>query len=81
MDNEKNLNEKLSALFDGELDLFEIQNVLESVSESKDLQKKLSHYALISSALNKDNTIEVYDDLNRKTVSYTHLTLPTKRIV
>ena len=40
MDNQKNLDEKLSELFDGELDPFEIQNVLESISESKDLQKK-----------------------------------------
>ena len=28
MDNQKNLDEKLSELFDGELDPFEIQNVL-----------------------------------------------------
>ena len=70
MDNQKNLNEKLSALFDGELDPFEIQNVLESISEKKDLQKKLSHYALISSALNQENAIEVNDDLNRKKLNY-----------
>ena len=70
MDNQKNLDEKLSALFDGELDPFEIQNVLESISESKDLQKKLSHYALISSALNQDNTTEAHDHLNRKKLNY-----------
>ena len=47
MDNNKNLEENLSALFDGELDPSEIQNVLESVSERKDLQKKLSYLSLI----------------------------------
>ena len=35
MDNQKNLDEKLSELFDGELDPFEIPKVLESISSSK----------------------------------------------
>ena len=70
MDNQKNLDEKLSALFDGELDPFEMQNVLESISESKDLQKKLSHYALLSTALNQENITEAHDDLNRKKLNY-----------
>ena len=70
MDNNKNLEENLSALFDGELDSSEIQNVLESVSERKDLQKKLSYYGLISSALNQDNPNEVFVDHNRKKLNY-----------
>ena len=70
MDNQKNLDEKLSALFDGELDPFEMQNVLESISESKDLQKKLSHFAVISTALNQENTTEAHDELNRKKLNY-----------
>ena len=70
MDNQKNLDEKLSELFDGELDPFEIQNVLESISERKDLQKKLSHYALLSTALNQENITEAHDDLNRKKLNY-----------
>ena len=70
MDNQKNLDEKLSELFDGELDPFEIQNVLESISKSKDLQKKLSHYALLSTALNQENITEAHDDLNRKKLNY-----------
>ena len=70
MDNNKNLEENLSALFDGELDPSEIQNVLESVSERKDLQKKLSYYGLISSALNQDNPNEIFVDHNRNKLNY-----------
>ena len=70
MDNNKNLEENLSALFDGELDSSEIQNVLESVSERKDLQKKLSYYGLISSALNQDNPNEIFVDHNRNKLNY-----------
>ena len=70
MDNQKNLDEKLSELFDGELDPFEIQNVLESVSKRKDLQKKLSYYGLISSALNQENPNEIFVDHNRNKLNY-----------
>ena len=70
MDNNKNLEENLSALIDGELDSSEIQNVLESVSERKDLQKKLSYYGLISSALNQDNPNEIFVDHNRNKLNY-----------
>ena len=70
MDNNKNLEENLSALFDGELDPFEIQNVLESVSKRKDLQKKLSYYGLISSALNHENPNEIFVDHNRNKLNY-----------
>lgn len=70
MDNNKNLEENLSALFDGELDPSETQNVLESVSERKDLQKKLSYYGLISSALNQDNPNEIFVDHNRNKLNY-----------
>ena len=70
MDNNKNLEEQLSALFDGELDPCEIQNVLESVSERKDLQKKLSYYGLISSALNQENPNEIFVDPNRNKLNY-----------
>ena len=70
MNNNKNLEEQLSALFDGELDPFEIQNVLKSVSERKDLQKKLSYYGLISSALNQENPNEIFVDPNRNKLNY-----------
>ena len=70
MDNNKNLEENLSALFDGELDPFEIQNVLESVSKRKDLQKKLSYYGLLSSALNQESPNEIFVDHNRNKLNY-----------
>ena len=70
MDNNKNLEENLSALFDGELDPSEIQNVLESVSERKDLQKKISYYGLISSALNQKNPDEIFVNHNRNKLNY-----------
>ena len=46
------INEKLSALYDGELDEAEVNSVLDALSSDESLQKKLSHYALMSSALN-----------------------------
>lgn len=46
------ISEKLSALYDGELDESEINSVLDTLSSDKSLQKKLSNYALMSSALN-----------------------------
>ena len=70
MGNNKNIEENLSALFDGELDSSEIQNVLESLSERKDLQKKLSYYGLISSALNQENPNEIFVDHNRNKLNY-----------
>ena len=70
MDNNKNIEENLSALFDGELDPFEIQNVLESVSKRKDLQKKLSYYGLLSSALNQESPNEIFVDHNRNKLNY-----------
>ena len=42
------INEKLSALYDGELDESEINSVLDTLSSDKSLQKKLSNYALMS---------------------------------
>ncbi|MDB4135834.1 sigma-E factor negative regulatory protein [Gammaproteobacteria bacterium] len=48
------INENLSALYDGELDESEINSVLDTLSSDKSLQKKLSNYALMSSALNKN---------------------------
>tara|TARA_B100000767_G_scaffold242059_1_gene238890 strand:- start:2081 stop:2761 length:681 start_codon:yes stop_codon:yes gene_type:complete len=53
-----NIDEKLSALFDGELDSSEIDNVLDAVSSDKRLQKKISYYGLIKSAMS-DKSLEV----------------------
>ena len=46
------INEKISALYDGELKESEIDDLLEIINEDKDLQKKLSIYNLIEYASN-----------------------------
>jgi hypothetical protein len=60
------INEKLSALYDGELDEAEINSVLDALSSDESLQKKLSHYALMSSALNiNDGNVQPIKPKNR----------------
>lgn len=60
------INEKLSALYDGELDESEINSVLDNLSSDKSLQKKLSNYALMSSALNiNEGNIQPIKSKNR----------------
>tara|TARA_A100001015_G_C14658167_1_gene581907 strand:+ start:9 stop:698 length:690 start_codon:yes stop_codon:yes gene_type:complete len=46
------INEKISALYDGELKESEIDDLIEIINEDKDLQKKLSSYNLIEYASN-----------------------------
>lgn len=48
------INEKLSALYDGELDESEIDSVLDALSLDHNLQRNLSHYGLMSSALKRN---------------------------
>jgi hypothetical protein len=64
------INEKLSALFDGELESSQADEVLESVASSKDLQKKLSSYALIGSAMNYEDANLISINSNVEKVSY-----------
>jgi hypothetical protein len=64
------INEKLSALFDGELESSQADEVLESVASSKDLQKKLSYYALIGSAMNYEDANLISINSNVEKVSY-----------
>jgi hypothetical protein len=64
------INEKLSALFDGELESSQVDEVLESLAASKDLQKKLSSYALIGSAMNYEDANLVSINSNVEKVSY-----------
>ena len=60
------INEKLSARYDGELDESEINSVLDTLSSDKSLQKKLSNYALMSSALNiNEGNIQPIKSKNR----------------
>ena len=51
------LDEKLSALFDGELDSNEIESVLEELHDNANLQNKISMYSLMSQAFNDDSNI------------------------
>tara|TARA_B100001175_G_scaffold177075_1_gene150425 strand:+ start:6152 stop:6838 length:687 start_codon:yes stop_codon:yes gene_type:complete len=44
------INEKLSALYDGELNMDEIDDLLDIISKDQSLQKKLSMYGLITQA-------------------------------
>ncbi len=53
-----NLEEKLSALYDGELDVNEVDGILDMLEKDVSLQKKLSQYALVSSSVNNSNNIQ-----------------------
>ena len=65
------INEKLSALYDGELDESEINSVLDTLSSDKSLQKKLSNYALMSSALNiNEGNIQPIKSKNRLNANF-----------
>ena len=43
-----NIKEKISAMYDGELDSSEIDELIEIVNNNKDMQKQLSLYSLIT---------------------------------
>ena len=53
-----NIDEKLSALYDGELDANEIDEVLRMLDKDANLQKKLSSYALMSTSINNLNNVQ-----------------------
>jgi len=53
-----NIDENLSALYDGELDADEIDKVLSMLGKDTNLQKKLSTYALMSSSINNSNNVQ-----------------------
>ena len=63
------LEEKLSALFDGELNTNEVDEILDALAKDTDLQKKLSQYALVSSSINNSNNIQSIDS-KKKSISY-----------
>ena len=43
-----NIKEKISAMYDGELNSSEIDELIEIVNNNKDMQKQLSLYSLIT---------------------------------
>jgi negative regulator of sigma E activity len=49
-----NIEEKLSALYDGELNESEVNEVLAKIDDDSKLKKKLEGYALISASMEKD---------------------------
>ena len=62
------LEEKLSALYDGELSDAEIDEVLSILEDDVNLKKKLAGYALISSSMKKDkNNIQ---SISSKKINY-----------
>ena len=58
-----NIKEKISAMYDGELDSSEIDELIEIVNSNKDMQKQLSLYSLINVAVNQGSS-----ELNPKIV-------------
>ena len=52
-----NIKEKISAMYDGELNSSEIDELIEIVNNNKDMQKQLSLYSLINVAVNKGSSI------------------------
>ena len=51
-----NIKEKISAMYDGELNSSEIDELIEIVNNNKDMQKQLSLYSLINVAVNQGST-------------------------
>ena len=51
-----NIKEKVSAMYDGELNSSEIDELIEIVNNNKDMQKQLSLYSLINIAINQGSS-------------------------
>tara|TARA_B100001027_G_scaffold215701_1_gene190231 strand:+ start:800 stop:1486 length:687 start_codon:yes stop_codon:yes gene_type:complete len=51
-----NIKEKISAMYDGELNSSEIDELIEIVNGNKDMQKQLSLYSLINVAVNQGSS-------------------------
>ena len=60
------INEKLSALYDGELNIDELDELIEIISKEKNLQKQISMYSLIGTAINHKPTNVVDIDSKKK---------------
>ena len=51
-----NIKEKISAMYDGELDSSEIDELIGIINSNKDMQKQLSLYSLINVAVNQGSS-------------------------
>ena len=58
------INEKISAFYDGELSAIEVDDLLNIIQKDKKLQKKLSSFSIIEMAINTDykksNSIDIF---------------------
>ena len=61
-----NIEEKISALYDGELSETEAEEILLRIDDDVKLQKKLSRYSLITSAMNTEmnNVQSIYQQIS-----------------
>ena len=61
-----NIEEKISALYDGELSETESEEILLRIDDDVKLQKKLSRYSLITSAMNTEmnNVQSIYQQIS-----------------
>ena len=50
------INEKLSALYDGELNAAEVDELIDIISEENSLQKQISMYSLIGAAVSQQSS-------------------------
>ena len=57
------IKERLSALYDGELDSNDIDSVLEELEADSNLQKTLSLYSLIGLSLANENKVTVMNKI------------------
>jgi hypothetical protein len=60
-----NLEEKISALYDGEIDANEIDELLDIIDKDINLQKKISAYSLMSASMNNLSNVHSINTRNK----------------
>ena len=69
------INEKISAFYDGELSAIEVDDLLNIIQKDKKLQKKLSSFSIIEMAINTDykksNSIDIFK--NKKSSDFKNI--------
>ena len=71
------IKEKISALYDGELDSNEIDSLIETINKDPKLQEQLSLYSLASFALDQDKNsiVSINSDTKKDKYTYSNLWL------
>ena len=59
------INEKLSALYDGELNAAEVDELIDIISKEKSLQKQISMYSLIGAAVSQQSSNDIALDAKK----------------